>query len=356
MKIPGKFWVARGLLLGLAGLLLTVGLSALDKKEYKVIVVMDTVSPWSEGIRDGFKETLDKQLRAAGAKASYQVFDTKLDPKTITDIQTAIDKTKPDLICTINFPTVFADNMITKLPANKAYSFVSENCIPLQSGLLKDTKKPGGNVTGVGVFSQMNSIIRLAKLINPKVKKLAVDSWDAMTQVNEWFEAEFKKASKEEGLDLVEFRRVASFEDEMAFYSEYDKKGSEYLVLDGIGTFVHKDGSPADSKAEALKMHKNYNHLFYMSYDEDSVKSNGMSLAGTAVIWYDIGSQLAEKGIKVLGGTKPGDIPWDYPRKFNLILNLAVAKQMGYTLPQSVINGAYRIYTDLDGHFVGQKN
>jgi putative ABC transport system substrate-binding protein len=329
-------------------------LDAMENKTFQVIIVMDTVAPWSEGMRDGFKASLDKQLAASGAQAVYQVFDTKLDPATIPAIQAAIDRTKPDLICTLNFPSVFADNMITKLPANAKYRFVSENCVPLQSGLIKDLNRPGGNVTGVGVFIQMKSMLRLAKMINPKVRKLAVVTWDAMTQINEWFEAEYVKACKEEGLELVKFHRAASFEEEIDFYREYAQKGPEYLVLDGIGVFLHKDGSPADAKTETFTYREKLKHLLYLSYDEDSVRLNGVALAGTAVIWEDIGAQLAEKGFKILGGTKPGDLPWDQPRKYNIILNLETAKFMGYTFPENLVGAAYRVYTDLQGHFAGQ--
>jgi putative ABC transport system substrate-binding protein len=339
---------------GLCGLLVIASLSALEKKEYKVIIVSDTLSAWAVGIQNGFKETLDKQMAEDGAKASYQVFDTKLDPKTIPDIQAAIDKTKPDLICTINYPTVFADNQITKNPANAGYKFVSENCIPIQSGLIKDIKNPGGNVTGVGVFTRMNSMIRLAKLINPQVKKMAVNSWAAMTQVNEWFEAEFKRACKDEGLEFVEFRRVANFEESVQFMVDYDQKGREYLIADGIGSFLHKDGSKVDVAAEYPKTRQLLKNVLYLGYDEELIKSSGFKVAATAVIWNDIGAQLADQAIKVLNGTKPGDLPWEYPRKFNTVYNLAVAKNMGYTIPQNLISAAYRVYTDLEGNYVGQ--
>jgi putative ABC transport system substrate-binding protein len=77
-------------------------------------------------------------------------------------------------------------------------------------------------------------------------------------------------------------------------------------------------------------------------------------LGGACVIWGDIGAQAAEKGLKLIDGADPGSISWDYPRKYNIILNLAAAKRLGITLPQSLVNAAYRVYTDFDGHYVGQ--
>jgi putative ABC transport system substrate-binding protein len=328
-------------------------LSALEKKEYKIIIVSDTLSPWAVSIQDGFKETLDKQLAAGGAKAAYQVFDTKLDPKTIPDIQAAIDKTKPDLICTINYPTVFADNQITKNPANAGYRFVSENCIPVQSGLIKDTKVPGGNVTGVGVFLQFNSPIKLMKMINPQVKKLAYHSWDAMGVLNDWFEQEVRQSAKEEGIELVEFRRVASFEEEVAMLGEYDKKDNTYFLMGGISAFVHKDGSPVQPP-EGDDYIRSLKHLQYIAYDETAVQR--MYIGGTCVVWYDIGAQLSDKALKILNGTKPGSLPWEYPRKYNIILNRQAAKDKGIEFSSRLTSAAYRIYTDYEGNFTGKKN
>ncbi len=341
-------------LFGLCFLTLGGPLFALDRKEYKILIAFDTVLPFSEGIIAGFRETMDKQLAASGAKAVYQVFDTKLDPATIPAIMDAIYSSKPDLICTVNYPTVFADNMITKKLAGTAFKIVSENAIPVQSGVIADWQKPGGNVTGVGVFLKFNPQIKLMKMINPKVKKMAFASWDAMKQINEWFEPELRQACKEEGIEFVEFRPVANNEQEYAFYEDYNAKGKDYFVMSGISAWVNKDGSTPDFAKTFPAIMQRLQKLQFVSYDEVGIQRGG--LAGACVVWYDIGAQMAEKGIKILNGTNPGDLAWEYPRKYNVMLNLAAAKDRGLVFPQSLIGAAYRVYTDYDGNFLGQKN
>lgn len=124
--------------------------------------------------------------------------------------------------------------------------------------------------------------------------------------------------------------------------------------MGGISAFVHKDGREVrniyDIENKWLREHSKIPEIVY---DETGIKY-GM-LGGASVIWFDIGVQLAEKGIRILQGENPGDIPWDYPRKYNIILNKKRAEDLGIIIPQEVINASYRIYTDYKGNFIGQR-
>ncbi len=324
----------------------------LIKDKYNVMIIMDTIDDWSKGIKDGFMNTLSNALGNSHKMVNYTVIDTELKKSKIPGIITKVRSLRPDLICTINFPTAFTDKNITQKLREPAYKFVSENCVPIKSGTIKSWKKPGGNVTGVGVFIQMNSTIRLMKKLNPKANKLVFFSWDQMKLANDWFRDEITRAAREEGVRLIKFRTLKYHEEVKTFLSGYARRGMDYFAMLGISVFINKKGEFINAGAVESKWIRENMRIGFTSFDENDIKYG--KLAGTCVIWYDIGAQLAEKGIRILKGENPGEIPWDYPRKYNIVLNKKRAKDLGITIPQEIINASYRIYTDYKGNYIGQ--
>jgi putative ABC transport system substrate-binding protein len=320
---------------------------------YKVIIVTDTIDDWSQGIIDGFQESLNRGLRARGKTVSYTILDTMLNPDRAPQIIQTIKDQEPDLICMVNFPSAFADSLITSQLTDPKYRFVSENIIPVEMGLIENWDEPGGNVTGVGVFLQQNSQLRIMTRLNPEAQKLVFFSWSAMELINQWFETELTRAAKEEGIEIEAFHWIDSYEEELALYREYAAKGNEYFIMGGISAFVDKTGTPVDMSKIFADYFKNEDSIpTIIGYDESVIKSG--AVGGASVIWQDIGAQLAEKGLRILDGANPGSIPWDYPRRYNIILNLATAQRLGISIPQGLLGAAYRVYTDYDGHYVGK--
>jgi putative ABC transport system substrate-binding protein len=313
---------------------------------------MDTVDDWSSLIRDGFTERLNALLAEKSASVEYRFFDTRLDASTAAGIKTSIETEKPELCCVINYPSAFADINITQKLTGPEYRFVSENSIPIQSKTISSMEKPGGNVSGVGVFLQLSPNLRLIKKTMPEVKRIFSYSWDQMTLLNAWWKEELVRACREEGFILDEFRLIKSIQEETAILEQFASGRQDTAILSCVSAYVNDDGSPANANAVLLPYLQGRSRMKFLAYEDGVISIGG--LMGACVIWKDIGAQLAEKGFRVLSGENPGDMPWEYPRMYNIVINKKTADKIGLVLSQDILNASYRIYTDYSGNFMGK--
>jgi putative ABC transport system substrate-binding protein len=239
-------------------------------------------------------------------------------------------KLKVDVIVTPGAnDTRAAKNATTTIPI----VFLSTVSDPVSLGMVESLARPGGNVTGFTTIGSVLAGKRLALLneVIPKLSRVAV-LWNPQNVGSAEVWKESHVPAKVLGLQLHSMAVNSADKFESAF-KEAVKARSGALIMTGgglIGTnrklivdLAAKNRLPAifNSKAELATGG-------LMSYGHDEIEA------------YRRPAVMVDK---ILKGAKPADLPVEQPTKFEFVINLKAAKQIGLTIPPNVLARADRV-------------
>ena len=205
---------------------------------------------------------------------------------------------------------------------------------PVRLGLIASLARPGGNVTGTSfdvaleVFSKELELLRDTL---PKVRRVAILS-NSGNPSQEVAVRDLKAAARSLRLQLqlLPVRGPVEFED--AFGAMEREHADALLVVADSMFNLHR----ARLAALAAK-----NRLPSMYGFREFVEAGGLMSYGPSVA--DVFRRAATFVDKILKGAKPANLPVEQPTKFELVINLKTAKQIGLTIPPSVLARADRV-------------
>jgi putative ABC transport system substrate-binding protein len=203
---------------------------------------------------------------------------------------------------------------------------------PVGTGLVASLAHPGGNVTRLSNFSELGGKqLELLKEAFPKVTRVAV-LWDPANAANARLLGEMKVAAGELRITLqpLEVRGPNDFEP--AFSAIRKEHANALIVLRNAITYTYGTrivDLTAKSKLPA------------MYPDRVLVDTGGLMSYGPNFL--DMFHRAATYVDKILKGAKPGDLPVEQPKKFEFIINLKAAKQIGLTIPPNVLVRADKV-------------
>jgi putative ABC transport system substrate-binding protein len=204
---------------------------------------------------------------------------------------------------------------------------------PVAVGLVPSLARPGGNVTGLtyGVDTEIfGKQLQLLKEAIPDVRRVAVLTHPATGGPSYSLRMEtVKSAARSLGLPLqiLEVREPGDFD---AAFAAMVKERAGALLLSGDAMFFVHRARLADL---ALK-----NRLPSMSTQWQWVEAGG--LLSYAPSFPDQWRRAATYVDKILRGAKPADLPIEQPTKFELVINLRTARELGIGLPQALLQRA----------------
>jgi putative ABC transport system substrate-binding protein len=204
---------------------------------------------------------------------------------------------------------------------------------PVGSGFVASLARPGGNITGLsGVSPEMSGKrLELLKEIAPKLARVAVLG-TSTEPGNALILSATELAAKALGMQLQYLDVKASKDVDTALREAIKGRTEALLVL--VSPVVN-------FKRIQIVEFAAKNHLLGMYPLSEFVDSGG--LVSYAPRFIDLFRRAATYVDKILKGTKPADLPVEQPTKFEFIINLQAAKQIGLTIPPNVLVRADRV-------------
>jgi putative ABC transport system substrate-binding protein len=229
--------------------------------------------------------------------------------------------------------TTSTQSAIAARAATRTIPIVITSGNPVQPGLAESFAKPGGNVTGLSIFltDLSGKRVELLKEAFPKVTRVAT-LWSPGSS-----EAGIGRKEAEEAAQALAIRlhlvKVQTRGDiEKAFEALPRAKVNALLVvLSPQMTFHSKTIVDLALKHRLPGMYPTRQFA-----DEGGLMAYGPLIA-------DLYRRAAVYVDKILKGAKPADLPVEQPTKFELVINLKTAKQIGLTIPPNVLARADRV-------------
>jgi putative tryptophan/tyrosine transport system substrate-binding protein len=210
---------------------------------------------------------------------------------------------------------------------------MAQDTDPVGNGFVASLARPGGNITGLSVLSPELSgkQLELLKEIIPKFSRVAVLG-NSNEPANLKTLKEIELAAGAFGVQLQTLDVLASKAIAPAFRAATKAHADALIVLASAILTDHR----AEIANLALKSRLPAIYISSIWVDSGGLMSYGTSLT-------DLSRRAATYVDKILKGAKPADLPVEQPTKFELIINLKAAKQIGLTIPQSVLYRADRV-------------
>lgn len=319
-----------GLALGAILLVFCVSASAQQAKKVSRIGFLIGTSPSAvtsrtEAFRQGLREL--GYIEGKNIIIEWRYAEGKVD--RLPPLAAELVRLNVDLIVTGGpTPTRAAKQATSTIPI-----VMTQHVDPVGSGLVASLARPGGNVTGLSTLAPevAGRRLELLKEITPKLSRVAVlGTSTSAGSARERTGVEVAAGALGLKLQLVDIINPGDVE--TAFRAMSKEHADAILVM--------SSGVTANRRTEIAKLAIK-SRLPAVYYRPEFVEAGGLMSYG--VSFTDLDRRAATYVDKVLKGAKPAELPVEQPTKFELVINLKTAKQIGLTIPANVLARADRV-------------
>jgi ABC-type uncharacterized transport system substrate-binding protein len=276
--------------------------------------------PRTEAFRQGLREL--GYVEGKNIVIEYRHAEAQYDRLPV--LAAELVRLKVDVIVTGGGPATLAAKQATStIPI-----VMANDPDPVADGIVASLAQPGGNITGLSNLAPEigGKQLELLKETVPRLSRVAV-LWSSTIPGYSQIGKEVELAAAALKVKL-QFQEVLSPKDiEIAFRAA--SKGRADAVLSLVSGPV---ANPYRTQTAKLAVKSRLPAIYR---NREDVEAGGLMFYGVTVT--DLDRRAATYVDKILKGRKPADLPVEQPTKFEFIINLKAAKQIGLTIPQIVL-------------------
>ncbi|MGH7783289.1 MAG: ABC transporter substrate-binding protein [Candidatus Binatia bacterium] len=309
---------------------LSFSVGAQQSKKVPRIGYLTGATPEGQSARiEAFRQGLRELGYIEGNNIIIEYRYAELKPDRLPALAAEIVRLKVDVIVTGGSGlTRAAKNVTNTIPI-----VMAQDSDPVANGFVVSLARPGGNVTGLSNPPEISGKrLELLKEILPKLSRAAVFGSSANNPGNAEQKREIELTAGALKVKL-QYLYVQSPKDiETAFRAAAEGRADAVLVQPGSIFNSHR--TQIAKLAVKSRLPAIYSHSQY-------VVDGGLMTYGASLP--DLDRRAATYVDKILKGAKPSDLPVEQPTKFEFMINLKAAKQIGLTIPPNVLARADRV-------------
>ena len=273
----------------------------------------DPIGPLLQGLQDlGYVDgkTITIEYRFAEGKA-----------ERLPDLAAELVQLKPDVLFAYGGDVApHAKKVTASIPI---VALVSND--PVQSRLVASVGRPGANVTGITlIYDELaGKVLELLKESVPEISRVAV-LWNPDHADPEYRETQHAAAALGVRLQSLEVRRPVDFD--RAFNAAIDER-AEGLIIVSTRLLLQQRRQIAEFGAK--------NRIVMAGNWRDWTKDGLLLTYGPNPT--EAMRRIAVYVDKILKGVRPADLPMERPTRFELVINMKIAKALGIKFPNSIL-------------------
>ncbi len=314
----------------IAAALVALGVIAEAQQPKKIprigfLCAMSGPSPHTEGFLQGLREL--GYIEGKNINIEYRFTKGRVDP--FPELAAELVRLKLDVIVVASSPAIRPTMEATR----KIPIVMAQSDDPVRSGFITSLAQPGGNITGLSSMApELNTKqLELLKDAVPKISRVAVLRDTANPSPSPQLQ-EMESAARLLGVQLQYLEMRGSQDIDRTFATMRKDRASAFIVPHDLVFFDYQRelvDFAAKNRLPGVYAWKNF-------ADVGGLMSYGPSDR-------DLFRRAAYYVDRILKGTRPADLPVEQPMKFELVINLKTAKQIGLTIPPNLLARADKV-------------